>query len=179
MSIWDDIKKFAQPYAADDDYDDYDDEMDHDYPEEHSAPRFTREAPVSAAPASEPSFGSSMNTAPTTSTGFTPSSNSGFSGTVINTASSAKQQVILTRPEGFNDAPTIANNLRNKKAVVLNLENVDKALARRVVDFLSGCTYALDGSVKKISQATYLFCPYNMEILGDLKNLQGEVESYI
>ena len=66
-----------------------------------------------------------------------------------------------------------------KKAVVLNLENVDKALARRVVDFLSGYTYALDGSVKKISQATYLFCPYNMEVLGDLKNLQGEVESYV
>ena len=87
--------------------------------------------------------------------------------------------LILTRPETFNDAPEIATNLRNKKAVVLNLEGVDKALARRVVDFLSGCTYALDGSVKKISQATYLFCPYNMEVLGDLKNLQGEVESYI
>ncbi len=176
MRIWDDIKKFAQPYAADDDYDDYDDEMDNEYDEEVSAPRFTREAPVS--PISEPSFGSGMS-APNASTAYTPSSNTGFSGTVINTTSAAKQQVILTRPESFNDAPTIANNLRNKKAVVLNLENVDKALARRVVDFLSGCTYALDGSVKKISQATYLFCPYNMEVLGDLKNLQGEAESYI
>ncbi len=176
MSFWDDIKKFAQPYAADDDYDEYDDEMDGEYAEEHAAPRFTHEAPVSS-PA-EPSFSGTVST-PAASAAFTPSSGSGFSGTVINTSSSAKQQVILTRPEGFNDAPTIANNLRNKKAVVLNLENVDKALARRVVDFLSGCTYALDGSVKKISQATYLFCPYNMEILGDLKNLQGEVESYI
>ena len=98
---------------------------------------------------------------------------------MLNTGASTKQQVVLTRPESFNDAPTIANNLRGKKAVVLNLEGVDKALARRVVDFLSGCTYALDGSVKKISQATYLFCPYNMEVLGDLKSLQSEVESYI
>ncbi len=175
MSFWDDIKKFAQPYAADDDYDDYDDEMEDDYAQEPSTPRFTHESP--AAPASEPSF--SNASAPAASAAFTPSANTGFSGTVINTSSTAKQQVILTRPESFNDAPTIANNLRNKKAVVLNLENVDKALARRVVDFLSGCTYALDGSVKKISQATYLFCPYNMEVLGDLKNLQGEVESYI
>lgn len=175
MSFWDDIKKFAQPYAADDDYDDYDDEMEDDYAQESSAPRFTHESPAPAA--SEPNFNNVS--APTASAAFTPSANTGFSGTVINTSSTAKQQVILTRPESFNDAPTIANNLRNKKAVVLNLENVDKALARRVVDFLSGCTYALDGSVKKISQATYLFCPYNMEVLGDLKNLQGEVESYI
>ena len=42
MSFWDDIKKFAQPYAADEDYDDYDDEMEDDYAEEHTAPRFTR-----------------------------------------------------------------------------------------------------------------------------------------
>lgn len=178
MSFWDDIKKFAQPYAADEDYDDYDDELEDDYVEESSAPRFTREAPVTPNTAAESAFAGGVS-APTASTSFTPNSGTGFSGTVINTSSGAKQQVILTRPESFNDAPSIANNLRNKKAVVLNLENVDKALARRVVDFLSGCTYALDGSVKKVSQATYLFCPYNMEVLGDLKNLQGEVESYI
>ena len=174
MSIWDDIKKFAQPYAADDDYDDdYDDEMDDGF-EEEVAPRFsTRREP--AAPAAEPAFGSVSNPA---SFATTTPAGTGFAGQVINNTS-AKQQVVLTRPETFNDAPSIANNLRNKKAVVLNLEGVDKALARRVVDFLSGCAYAQDGSVKKISQATYLFCPYGMEVQGDLKNLQGEVESYI
>jgi cell division inhibitor SepF len=59
------------------------------------------------------------------------------------------------------------------------MENVDKAMARRVVDFLSGCVYALDGTVKKIAQSAYLFCPHNMEVQGDLENLQAEVESYI
>ena len=173
MSFWDDIKKFAQPYAADDDYDDFDDEMEEGYEEE--TPAFPTRQTAAAAPA-ESSFGTVS--APATSFSTTPAT--GFNGTVVNAnTGSNKQQVILTRPESFNDAPSIATNLRNKKAVVLNLEGVDKALARRVVDFLSGCTYALDGSVKKISQATYLFCPYNMEVLGDLKNLQGEVESYI
>ena len=90
-----------------------------------------------------------------------------------------KVQLVLVRPDSFNDAPTIAANMRAKKAVVLNLEGVEKNLARRIVDFLSGCGYALDGSVKKVSQSTYVFCPYNMEVLGDLKNLQGEVETYI
>ena len=177
MSFWDNVKKFAQPYA-DDDYDDYGDEMDDGFPEEEteSTPRFSNRDTASAgsgfsAPLSTPS-----------STAFASSAASGvstgFSGQVINTASS-KQQVVLTRPDTFNDATVIASELRNKKAVVLNLENVDKALARRVVDFLSGCAFSLDGSVKKISSSTYLFCPYNMEVTGDLKNLQGEVESYI
>ena len=110
-------------------------------------------------------------------TAFTPAANTGFSGQVVNTSN--KVQLILVRPESFNDAPTIAANMRAKKAVVLNLEGVEKNLARRVVDFLSGCAYALDGTVKKVSQATYVFCPYNMEVLGDLKNLQGEVENYV
>ena len=69
--------------------------------------------------------------------------------------------------------------LRKPLAVVLNLENVDKAMSRRVVDFLSGCVYALSGSVKKIAQSAYLFCPHNMDVVGDLESLQAEAESYI
>ena len=112
MSFWDDIKKFAQPYAADEDYDDYDDEMEDDYAEEHAAPRFTREAPSSSAADADSGFTS----APAASTSFTPSSGTGFSGTVINTTSGAKQQVILTRPVELHYRRGIATNLRNKKA---------------------------------------------------------------
>ena len=169
MSFWDDIKKMAQPYAADDDYDDYDDEeLDDGYTQSEPAPRYS-------APVSEPAPAAAPFTAPASS-----AAPGGFSGTVLNTGSSSnKQQMILVRPESFADCPAFAANLRNKKAIVLNLEGVDKALARRVVDFLSGCTFAVDGSVKKIGQASYVFCPYNMEVLGDLKNLQGEVENYV
>ena len=172
MSFWDEIKNFAKPYNDEEDYDDYDDEMEDSFEEEAApaerAPRFgRRETPVQ-----EPAFAPAVST----TTAFTPA-NTGFSGQVVNTSS--KVQLILVRPESFNDAPTIAANMRAKKAVVLNLEGVEKNLARRVVDFLSGCAYALDGTVKKVSQATYVFCPYNMEVLGDLKNLQGEVENYV
>ena len=73
----------------------------------------------------------------------------------------------------------VADDLRSRKVVVVNLENVDKAMARRVVDFLSGCVYAVDGSVKKIAQSAYLFCPRNMDVTGDLESLQAEIESYI
>ena len=103
-----------------------------------------------------------------------------FNGPMLHTPSSTnKQEVVLIRPGSFNDTSKAADDLRNRKAVIVNMENVDKAMARRVVDFLSGCVYALDGDVKKIAQSAYLFCPHNMEIQGDLESLQAEVESYI
>ena len=94
-------------------------------------------------------------------------------------SSGKQQEVVLFHAKTFGDATKAADELRNKKAVILNMENVDKALTRRVVDFLSGCVYALDGKVKKIAQSTYLFCPHGMNIVGDLENFQGEVESYV
>ena len=174
MSFWDEIKNFTKPYNDDEEFDDYDEEMDDSFeepaaePQPQRTPRFGRRE---AAPAQESSF------TPANTTAFTPASGSGFNGQVV--GSSSKVQLVLVRPESFNDAPTIAANMRAKKAVVLNLEGVEKGLARRIVDFLSGCGYALDGSVKKVSQSTYVFCPQNMEVLGDLKNLQGEVETYV
>ena len=171
MSFWDEIKNFTKPYNDDEDYDDYDDEMDDSFEEEaqpaERAPRFGRRE---AAPAEAPAFAPAVSA----TTAFTPAASTGFSGQVVNTN---KIQLILVRPESFNDAPTIAANMRAKKAVVLNLEGVEKNLARRVVDFLSGCAYALDGKVKKIAQSTYLFCPNSMEVAGDLEAVQVEAEA--
>jgi cell division inhibitor SepF len=59
------------------------------------------------------------------------------------------------------------------------MEDVDTNTACRVVDFLSGCAYAVEGKVNKVAQSTYLFCPFNMEVSGDLENLQGDVENYL
>jgi cell division inhibitor SepF len=90
-----------------------------------------------------------------------------------------KQEVVLFHPVSFNDTSKAADHLRARKAVIVNMENVDKAMARRVVDFLSGCAYAVEGKVNKVAQSTYLFCPYNMEVSGDLENLQADVENYL
>ena len=167
MSFWDNVKKIAQPYS-DEEYDDYEDEMD-EFEEEtrEPAPRARRSNP----------FGASQEPAADYATA-TPASSSGFSGQVLN-MNSGKQEVVLFHAKTFDDAAKAADELRRKKAVILNMENVDKALTRRVVDFLSGSVYALDGSVKKIAQSTYLFCPHNMDVVGDLENIQLEAESYI
>ena len=187
MSFWDNVKKFAQPYA-DDDYDDYDEDEyvdEYDEPEEPVRRPARRSAPA-AAPApmmeeeeeEEDEFGFPA-AMPAVSTAAPAAG--GFNGTVLgrNANASNKQEVVLFRPGSFNDTSKAADDLRNRKAVIVNMENVDKAMARRVVDFLSGCVYALDGDVKKIAQSAYLFCPHNMDIVGDLETLQAEVESYI
>lgn len=189
MSLWDNVKKFAQPYS-DDDYDDYDDydEDEDEYDEPVSQPsrrparRTSAPAPVMEDEEEEEDYGFTP-VAPAPTTTATPSV--GFSGQILGGSSNAanKQEVVLFRPGTFNDTSKAADDLRNRKAVVVNMENVDKAMARRVVDFLSGCVYALDGDVKKIAQSAYLFCPHNMDIVGDLEALrpeiEPEVESYI
>ncbi len=168
MSFWDNVKKFAQPYS-DEDYDDYEEEME-GFEEEtqESAPRARRTSPfATAAQETESTY-----TAPAA----TASTSTGFNGQVLN-MSSGKQEVVLFHAKTFDDAAKAADELRRRKAVILNMENVDKSLTRRVVDFLSGSVYALDGRVKKIAQSTYLFCPHNMDVVGDLENLQGEAEA--
>ena len=177
MSFWDNIKKFTQPYA-DDDYDEYEDEDELDVFDDEDAPvRASRGGrrpnPFKLNIDDEDDASFDMETTPSAA----PSAPIGFSGKVL--SGSNKQEVVLFHPSNFNDTSKAADDLRNKKAVILNLENVDKAMARRVVDFLSGCSYALDGKVRKVAQSTYLFCPYNMDVVGDLETLQSEVESYI
>ncbi len=169
MSFWDNVKKFAQPYS-DEDYDDYDDEVMDDYeePVDEPAPRSRRTSPFAGVAQDAGSYEPASAAAPAASTGF--------SGQVLNMAN--KQEVVLFHAKTFDDAAKAADELRKRKAVILNMENVDKALTRRVVDFLSGSVYALDGSVKKIAQCTYLFCPHNMAVVGDLENIQGAVESF-
>ena len=172
MSFWDNVKKFAQPYD-DEDYDDYDEELDEfEEPAQEPAPRTRRPSPFANSAASTAAPAAAA--APAAPAASTPS----FGGQVLN-MSAGKQEVVLFHAKTFDDAAKAADELCKRKAVILNMENVDKALTRRVVDFLSGAVYALDGRVKKVAQSTYLFCPHNMDISGDLENIKAEAESYI
>ena len=76
--------------------------------------------------------------------------------------------MILVKPDRFDTVSEIADHLRDKKSIVLNLESTNKDVARRLVDFLSGVAYALDGKIKKVAISTYILTPYNVEIVGDL-----------
>ena len=79
-----------------------------------------------------------------------------------------QMQVILVKPERFDDVSAIADHLNDKKTVVLNLESADKDLSRRIVDFLSGATYANHGILRKVSKATFLIVPNGVDMMGEL-----------
>ena len=87
---------------------------------------------------------------------------------VVNIRAATQLQVVLVKPEKFDDASAIADHLREKRTVVLNLESTNKEIARRLLDFLSGVAYANEGKIKKVAISTYIITPYNVDILGDL-----------
>lgn len=144
MSILDELKRLARPYE--DEEDEFDDGFD-------PAPRVDRREKAAKAEPVSPVF----------------SSDSERRGNkVVNIHTTTQLQVVLVKPERFENAAEIADHLREKRTVVLNLEQTNKDVSRRVLDFLSGAAYANEGKVKKVALNTYIITPYNVDILGDL-----------
>ena len=144
MGIFDEFKRLAHPYEdeEEDDFDDFD-----------ISPR-----PVERRERSERA---SRSEAPVTD-------EERRSNKVVNIRAATQLQVVLVKPDKFEDASAIADHLREKRTVVLNLESTNKEIARRLLDFLSGVAYANEGKIKKVAISTYIITPYNVDILGDL-----------
>ena len=87
---------------------------------------------------------------------------------VVNIAATTQLSVVLVKPERFEDATAIADHLRGKRTVVLNLESTSKDISRRLVDFLSGVAYAKEGQIKRVANCTFIITPYNVEFEGDI-----------
>lgn len=87
-----------------------------------------------------------------------------------NSAAAEKQQVqvVLVKPDRFDDMPSIADHLNAGKTVVLNLEDASSEIARRMVDFLSGATYANGGNMKKVAKNTFLIAAHGVGVAGEL-----------
>lgn len=87
---------------------------------------------------------------------------------VVNIHATTQLQVVLVKPERFEDASGIADHLNAKRTIVLNLESASKDVMRRLIDFLSGVAYANNGQIKRVANSTYIITPYNVGIMGDL-----------
>ena len=87
---------------------------------------------------------------------------------VVNIHATTQLKVVLVKPERFENASEIADHLKEKRTVVLNLESTNKDVARRLIDFLSGVAYAGEGKIKKVAANTYIITPYHVELEGDL-----------
>lgn len=90
------------------------------------------------------------------------------SSNVVSMPQKAMLQVVLAKPERFDDASAIADHLNEKRTVVLNLESANRDIARRLIDFLSGVAYANGGQLKRVANSTFIITPYNVNVTGDL-----------
>lgn len=166
MAIMDELKRLVRPYNDDeDDYDEDEVEEEEEEEEEEEAPvrparAARREAPAASArtPAARPA---PVQTAPVQAA-------PAALGNVSTLRANNNLQMILVKPERYDEVSGIADHLRNKSAVVLNLEVADRASAKRIVDFLSGCAYALEGNIKKVATSTYVITPFNVDVVGEL-----------
>lgn len=87
---------------------------------------------------------------------------------VVNMPQAQQVKMVVFQVTSFDQAETICNLLKEKQSVVVSFEYVNKDVARRVVDFISGAAHALDGHIQKVSNAIFILAPYNYEIANEL-----------
>ena len=150
MRIFDEMKKIFNPYEDEDDYEEGFDDQDVSPFVDDRDRRSEREADRD------------RDRGRKTST-FDERRNK-----VVSIAATTQLKVVLVKPERFEMASEIADHLKEKRTVVINLESTHKDIARRLIDFLSGVAYASEGRIKKIAANTYIITPYHVEMVGDL-----------
>lgn len=167
MGFLDELKKLTRPYDEDDDFLD-----DDDLEEEEVSPAPEKRANPFAGFA----FGGTAAAEPAVEAPKAAPIRPAKQGKVVNLATNAagNMQVVLVKPERFETAAEIADHLRDRRAVLMNLETCTKEIARRLIDFLSGVAYAQGGKIKKVSANTYIITPSSVNLMGDLMD---ELES--
>ena len=87
---------------------------------------------------------------------------------VVNMPQTQQVKMVICQPTTFEQSENICTLLKEKKSIIVNLEYVNKDIARRIVDVVSGAVHALDGNLQKVSNSIFLIAPYNYEITSDL-----------
>lgn len=87
---------------------------------------------------------------------------------VVNMPQVQQVKMVISQPTTFEQSEEICNYLKEKKSVIVNLEYVNKDVARRIIDFISGAVHALDGHIQKVSNSIFLIAPYNYDITNDM-----------
>lgn len=92
-------------------------------------------------------------------------------------AKDISNQMILVEPRAYSESQTIADHLKSKNTVVVNLKRVTEAQAKRIIDFLSGTLYAIGGDMQKIGPGIYLCTPNNVNVQGKISDAEDEKDS--
>src|SRR5690554_1059724 len=89
-------------------------------------------------------------------------------GKVVNIHQSSYVKVVVFQALTYDDTQNIIDNLKNRKPIIVNLESLEQDLAQRVLDFMSGAVYALDGTIQKVSRNIFVLVPSNIDIIGNI-----------
>ncbi len=73
-------------------------------------------------------------------------------------------KMIVIEPQGFDECPRLVDSLKARKPIIINLEKIETDMARKIFDFLSGATYALNGNVQKVANNIFIFAPENVDV---------------
>ena len=87
---------------------------------------------------------------------------------VVNMPQTEQIRMVISQPTTFEQSEAICDLLKEKKSVIVNLEYVNKDVARRIIDVISGAVHALDGHIQKVSNSIFLIAPFNYEITNEL-----------
>ena len=96
------------------------------------------------------------------------SDESGKNDKIVNINATTQLEVVLVKPEAYADGSIVADHLMARRTVVLNLESTNKEVSRRLLDFLSGVAYAINGQIKRVANSTFIVTPYNVGVMGDI-----------
>ncbi len=184
--LWQKLKNFVSGADYDEDYDD---EYEEDYYEDsyeddddgYSLPpirsyRTSRTTQDSGRTSSKTTSARSTSSARSTLSRNTislqtapRSSSSSRSAKIMNINTNVNMQVLVATPKSMEEAGELCAQLKQKKTIIVNLENVEHDTAQRISDFLCGANYALDGTIQLISGEIFVICPIDVEISSQLK----------
>lgn len=102
-------------------------------------------------------------------------------GQILNLHTQQAVKVVVAKPQSFEETQGLANHLKNRRPIIINLEKTNAEVAKRIVDFICGTTYALNGNMQRVGNGIFLFVPSNIEINSEFKEQikNGELFSWM
>lgn len=102
----------------------------------------------------------------------------GGSSAVLSLHTQKHTKIVVVEPRSFDDVQPIADHLKNHRSVIVDLEEAERELGKRIVDFLSGTCYALGGNIQKIGQCIFLFTPSNIDVMSEQKEESADKQLF-
>ena len=170
MGFMDELKKLTRPYADDDD------DFEEDFGlEEEPAPKRERAPRAASRPAfrANTAFDEVLEGLGEGRSDAASSHQADHKVVNLSSAVGGNRKMAMVKPDRFEQVEDIAKKLRDNYTVILNLEIASKDVARRIVDFLSGCAYAIDGHIEKAAVSTYVITPRGVDIVNEINNAEN------